>query len=140
MKKAVGALLLLAGLALWELSVFHLVQHGTCASGGPYEIRNPCPHSTWTWLGLLVPAAVVGLIGAGILDVVSQAWAAAWLVSAVVSVVAVYTPGAREGAKTGGIIVGIVWGALGLLFAFLNVGDRKAKWKIPGRPAPPPEF
>jgi len=138
MKKAVGALLLLAGLALWELSVFHLVQHGTCASGGPYEIRNPCPHSTWTWLGLLVPAAVVGLIGAAILDVVSQAWAGAWLVSAVVSVVAVYTPGAREGAKTGGIIVGIVWGALGLLFAFLNMGDRKAKWKVPGRAAPPP--
>jgi hypothetical protein len=131
----IGAVLLLAGVGLFELSVFHLVQVGTCASGGPYEIRNPCPHSTWTWLGLIPPALVSGLIGAALLNVIGAVWVGGWILSGIVSIIAVYSHGAHAGSKTGGIIAAVVWIALGVFFALFSLGSGKA---APAKPTGPP--
>jgi hypothetical protein len=139
MKNLIGAVLLLGGVALFELCVFHLVQQGTCASGGPYEIKNPCPHSTWKWLSLMLPALLSGLIGAIVLDVVGRVWGAGWILSGIVAIVAVYTPGAHAGAKTGGIIAGVVWIVLGVFFSLLGGGfDRAGKSKLAQPAGPPP--
>jgi hypothetical protein len=135
-KLVIGAVLLLGGVALFELSVFHLVQVGTCASGGPYEIRNPCPHSTWAWLGLILPALISGLIGAAVLDVIGAAWVGGWILSGIVSIVAVYSHGAHAGSKTGGIIAAVVWIGLGLFFALFFLGSGKAKPSTPTGPPP----
>jgi hypothetical protein len=127
MKKLIGALLLLAGLALFELCVFHLVQVGSCQSGGPQAIANECPHSTWTWLPVTLPALILGLIGAGMLNIVSQVWTAGWILSGIVAIVAVYSPGDHTNSHTGGIVIAVVWIGLGLMFAFLTRSGGKAK-------------
>ena len=133
MKKVIGAVLLLAGVALFELCVWKLTQVGSCQSGGPQEIRYECPHSTWTWLGLIVPAAILALIGAGIVGAVQWIFNLGWILSGIVAIAAVYSPGAHAGSKQGGVIMGIVWIGLGLLFCLLSLrpGKRGAK-PVPG--------
>ena len=132
MKKLIGAVLLLAGLALFELCMWKLMQVGSCQSGGPQEIRNECPHSTWTWLPLTVPALIVVLIGAAILDVVQWTINLGWIVTGIVAIVAVYSPGAHAGTKGGGWAVCIVFIGLGLLFSFLSLRGTSRAGRAPG--------
>jgi hypothetical protein len=131
MKKLIGAMILVAGVTLFELCVWKLTQVGSCQSGGPQEIANECPHSTWTWLPLTVPALIVALVGAALVDVVQWTINLGWIVTGVVAIVAVYSPGTHAGARGGGVVMGIVFVAMGLLLSFLS-RSRKARAK----PAP----
>lgn len=132
MKKLIGAVLLLAGVALFELCLWKLTQVGSCQSGGPQEIRNECPHSTWTWLPLTVPAFIVALVGAALLDVVQWSINLGWIVTGIVAIVAVYSPGAHAGSKSGGVIMGIVFIGMGLLFSFLSRPRKPRAGPVPG--------
>jgi hypothetical protein len=132
MKKLIGAAFLLAGVALFELCVWKLTQVGSCQSGGVQEIRYPCPHSTWTWLPLTLPALIVALIGAAIVGAVQWIFNVGWIVSGIVAIVAVYSPGAHAGSKLGGVIMGSVWIGLGLFFSFLSRPRAPRAGPLPG--------
>ena len=65
-KTVVGLALLVGGVVVISYDVYQLLQIGTCASGGAYEIARECPEGT-EWLGLGIPIAIIlGLIGAAI--------------------------------------------------------------------------
>jgi hypothetical protein len=131
----------LAGVAFVELGAYHLVQVGSCSSGGTYEIRVPCPHSTWLWLGSVALGIVVGFLGLALLAtefsdaassrLLSLVWSGAWVVTGIVSLVAVYTPGAHAGAKTGGVIVCIVFVCLGVFFFLLGRRGSRSETTLP---------
>jgi hypothetical protein len=51
---ALGLALMLAGLGVFGLGLYHLVKTGSCASGGPYVSARPCPSDTGLWIGALL--------------------------------------------------------------------------------------
>jgi hypothetical protein len=53
----------LGALAVFELSLVHLLQTGTCASGGPYVSARQCPSGTGAWIAGLTLSIFAGLIG-----------------------------------------------------------------------------
>jgi hypothetical protein len=57
-RKPIGTAVMLAGLAAFAWGLFHLIQTGTCASGGPFVIAQECPEGT----GLKVTAVMVGVV------------------------------------------------------------------------------
>jgi hypothetical protein len=65
-KAGLGIALMLAALGLLAWAVVDLVQIGTCASGGPYEIAQECPEGTGTKIGLIFVAVILFLVGIGI--------------------------------------------------------------------------
>ncbi len=140
-KVTIWATVALAGFVLVELGAYHLVQIGSCASGGSNEIRVPCPHSTWLWLGVVALGIVVGFLGLALLAtefsdaassrLLSLVWSGGWVVTGIVSLVAVYMPGTHAGAKTGGVIVCIVFVCLGVFFFLLGRTGSKSEPKLP---------
>jgi hypothetical protein len=56
-----GLVLCVAATAAMGLALWHLLDTGTCASGGPYVSARPCPDGTTTWI-LLAPASVIVLL------------------------------------------------------------------------------
>jgi hypothetical protein len=66
LKTVVGAALFLGGIILFNVELIGLLKTGTCASGGPYEISQPCPEGTGTDILLLMGSIFGGLIGAAI--------------------------------------------------------------------------
>ena len=63
---AIGLALMLAGAAAFGLALYELMKTGTCASGGPYVSRRPCPSDTGMWVGVLVAGLFVFLGGGGL--------------------------------------------------------------------------
>ena len=62
----IGLALMVASCVALAYSVYQLLQIGTCASGGPYEVARECPGGTER-LGLAIPVAVITmLIGLGL--------------------------------------------------------------------------
>jgi hypothetical protein len=55
--------LFLAGLAAFEYGLYELMNIGTCASGGPYEIARPCPEGTFEKALLLPGGLILGGVG-----------------------------------------------------------------------------
>jgi drug/metabolite transporter (DMT)-like permease len=51
-----GALLLLGGMS-------HVLDSGTCGTGGPYEISRPCPHESALWGVALMAGLPVWMAG-----------------------------------------------------------------------------
>ena len=117
-------------------AIYQLLQIGTCASGGPYEVARQCPDGT-ARVGLMIPAGVIGLlIGAWIYSgrgsapgssrqprnelLVIWVWTGIFWSIAAGCFLGVWGPDANPGpgGKLGGLIVGFLFvpmGAGGLL-------------------------
>jgi hypothetical protein len=63
LRTVIGLGLLVGGVVAISYSVHQLLQIGTCATGGPYEIARECPSGT-EWLGLAIPIGVFVMLGA----------------------------------------------------------------------------
>jgi UDP-N-acetylmuramyl pentapeptide phosphotransferase/UDP-N-acetylglucosamine-1-phosphate transferase len=149
MRMVVWGALLGAGLVAVEGSAYRLAQIGTCASGGPYDIRSPCPHRTWLWvavggLGLLIAFTGVALLATELPNrtsdrLTSLFWPVGWITTGIVTLIGAYSDEARRGTRTGGIVVCVVFVSLGLLILWL---DRRSTTKRTGPAAesrgPPP--
>jgi hypothetical protein len=112
-------------------AVYQLLQIGTCASGGPYEVARQCPDGT-ARVGLMIPAGVIGLlIGAWIYSgrgtapgsirgprnglLVVWVWTGIFWSIAAACFLGVWGPEANPGpgGKLGGLIVGFLFVAMG---------------------------
>lgn len=127
-----GLGLLVAGLTSISCAVYHMLQVGTCASGGPYEIARECPDGTVA-VGLSIPISVLvmfaglaihytrgappgpsrsddGISGIAIL------WTGLFFGIAFACFWGVWGPNANPGpgAETGGLIIGFTFIPLGL--------------------------
>jgi hypothetical protein len=133
---------------LFGSTIYNLLQIGTCASGGPYEVARPCPDGTGA-LGLMIPAAVIlAFIGAGLYAtrgkppgsdnppraglVITFFWTGIFWSIAVGCFFGVWGPEANAppDAKVGGLIVGFLFvpmGAIGLFALKEGPGRRKKK-------------
>ena len=58
LKTIIGLTLLVGSIVAVSYDIYQLLQIGTCASGGAYEIARECPEGT-EWLGLGIPIAVI---------------------------------------------------------------------------------
>ena len=102
---AIGAL----ALACVELA--HLMDTGTCASGGPYVSANPCPDGTGTRILLLVLAIFVYVIA---LLVSGQALFLYGLLFLTLSAIFIRGALTDDGFAAVGWIVGLVFAVMGL--------------------------
>jgi hypothetical protein len=66
LKTIIGAALFLACVALFNIALLELLKTGTCASGGPYVVAQPCPDGTGKWAGAITGSIPGGLIAAAI--------------------------------------------------------------------------
>ena len=66
LKAGAGLILFFGSIVVFNLKLIELLEVGTCASGGPYEISRPCPEGVSTDILLLTGSIFTGLIGAGI--------------------------------------------------------------------------
>jgi hypothetical protein len=109
---AVGAL----ALACVELA--HLMDTGTCASGGPYVSAHPCPAGTGARIGLLVGAIfvyVIALIFSG------QGMFLYGLLFVVLSAVFIRGAVTDDDFAAAGWIVGVVFAVMGIVPLFLAI-------------------
>jgi hypothetical protein len=121
-----------AMLVLFEAALVHLLETGTCASGGPYLTRRPCPSDTGLWILLLTAAIFIGLIAAMVFAGTARG-AAGWGSIAfgtfftVTAVVAAYAAlfddraASAPGAQLGGLIVAAVFLPMGLVPLILGI-------------------
>jgi hypothetical protein len=109
---AIGALVL----ACVELT--HLMDTGTCASGGPYVSANPCPDGTGTRILLLVLAIFVYVVA---LLVSGQALFLYGLLFLTLSAIFVRGALTDDGFAAAGWIVGVVFAAMGVVPMYLAV-------------------
>ena len=62
-KVLLGVGLILGGLAAVIVSIVELVDIGTCASGGPYQVVQECPEGIERWMGLIFGGVIAFIIG-----------------------------------------------------------------------------
>lgn len=155
---ALGTAMFLGSVVLFNVELVALLNTGTCASGGPYEIARPCPEGTEADALLLV-ASIFGLfISGGVFLARGQpppgrkpsgfAWPLlAWgIFFAGTGAVALYhslTADVPPDAELGGTIVGItflVMGVPALIFLLTGVGSgfRTRETRRYARAAQPP--
>jgi Short C-terminal domain len=65
-KAGLGIAVMLGALGLLTWAIVDLVQIGTCASGGPYEIAQECPEGTGTKIGLVFGTVILFLVGVAV--------------------------------------------------------------------------
>ena len=133
---------------MFGYGIYQLLQIGTCASGGPYEVARPCPDGTGK-LGMMIPAALLLMfVGAGLYGtrgrppgsekperaalVITFFWTGIFWSIAIGCFFGVWGPEANAGpdGKLGGLIVGFLFvpmGALGLFGLKETGGKRKGK-------------
>ena len=126
-----GLGLLLAGATYLAYDVYQLLQIGTCASGGPYQVARECPEGTAA-LGYTIPIAViVMLVGMGFyaarglppgsegggyrVNAMILLWCALFLGISCASFWGVWGPDANPGpgGKEGGLIVAFLFLLMG---------------------------
>ena len=132
--------------------IYQLLQIGTCASGGPYEVARECPDGTAA-LGMMLPVAfILAFVGAGLYATRGKApgsenpphgglvivffWTGIFWSTAIGCFLGVWGPEANAGpdGKLGGLIVGFLFvpmGAIGLLG--LKADPRRQKKKRDGQ-------
>jgi hypothetical protein len=127
-----GLGLIVAGIVGISYAVYQLLQVGTCASGGPYEIARECPSGTER-LGLAIPVALTGMfIGVAVYWMRGRApgsdrdprpgigivvmWAGIFLGIAFACFWGVWGPDANPGpgGELGGLIVGFLFVPMGI--------------------------
>lgn len=128
---SLAAVLVFAGsVYLFCTKLTGLLDTGTCASGGPYEISRPCPEGTGTdvlllmasILGLFVAAGLAGLRGqrpggggVGFNGMMLAGWALFFTISGAVALVHSLTSEViGPDGKLGGIIVGATFLLMGV--------------------------
>jgi hypothetical protein len=150
LRTLIGFGLIAAAWVALGYAVYQLLQIGTCASGGPYQVARECPGGT-ARIGLMIPAGIIALlVGAAVYAGRGSApgsdnpprnellavwvWTGIFWSMAAGSLLGVWGPEANPGpgGKEGGLIVGFLFvpmGALGLLV--LGAGRRRK----PGTPS-----
>src|SRR5215210_5314449 len=127
-RSLLGLALVLGALVAVNWAIYELLRSGTCASGGPYVVANPCADGTGARLMALVGGAWLGLLGAvlygmrgdrgvpGRVDLVSILWSLGMCSLALSCLVAAFGPASlgRADAQTGAVIVAAVLLPLGL--------------------------
>lgn len=162
-RTTIGFGLIVAAWVIFGYSLYKLLQIGTCASGGPYEVARECPSGTGR-LGLLLPGSIIVLLigsvmyarrgkapgsdrppHAGLL--ITWFWTGIFWSAAVGCLLGVWGPEANPGpgAKTGGLIVAFLFlpmGAIGLLGLGSGRGKKKDKGSAPAAAglSDPPSF
>jgi hypothetical protein len=133
---------------IFGYGIYQLLQIGTCASGGPYEVARPCPDGTGR-LGMMIPAALLLMfIAAGLYAtrgkppgsdrparsalVITFFWTGIFWSMGAGALLGVWGPEANAGpdGKLGGLIVGFLFipmGAIGLFGLKEAGGKRKGK-------------
>jgi Short C-terminal domain len=137
----IGLFVFFAAWAAFEYSLYHMLQVGTCASGGPYVSARPCPSGIGVYFAGLFGGIIIGLIAIGIYASRGRppdagddydgprvpfgilAWSLLFAGTGAVSIYAVVSPDAHPGpgAKLGAIIVAIVFIPMGLIPLILSV-------------------
>ena len=132
-KAILGAVLFCGSVAAFNVALLDLLEIGTCASGGPYQIARPCPEGTDTAFLLLMGSIIAGFIGAVLFAIKGRrpwgeqrnaapragAGLLAWTIFfTVTGGVVLYASLTREDygadAKLGGTIVGVTFLLMGL--------------------------
>lgn len=68
LRTLLGIALIAGSIAVASIVIYDLTRIGSCASGGPYVIANPCPAGTgWKVLGLVASVFIVPFAGIGVL-------------------------------------------------------------------------
>jgi len=137
-----GLALMVASCVAIAYSVYQLLQIGTCASGGPYQVARECPDGTERF-GFVIPVAVLTLlIGMGLYAARGRApgsdrdprpgmglvlmWCGVFFGIAFACFWGVWGPDANPGpgGKLGGLIVGFLFVPMGiggaLMFWFIG--------------------
>jgi hypothetical protein len=99
LQTVIGLTLLVGAIVAISYGVYQLLQVGTCASGGPYEIARECPEGT-EWLGLAIPIGIFVMLGAAALYATAGP-----------------PPGSDKSTGQGGLAILILWSGL-----FLGIG------------------
>lgn len=149
---SLAAVLVFAGsVYLFCTKLTGLLDTGTCASGGPYEISRPCPEGTGTdamllmasVLGLFVAAGLAGLRGQrpggggfSFSSMMLAGWALFFTISGAVSLVHSLTSDViGEDGKLGGVIVGATFLLMGvpvlLFLPWMIINGRKRAGSSP---------
>ena len=137
----IGLALMVASCVAIAYSVYQLLQIGTCASGGPYQVARECPDGTERF-GLAIPVAILTLlIGMGLYAVRGERrvgprpapgaglvlmWCGIFFGIAFACFWGVWGPDANPGpgGKLGGLIVGFLFVPMGiggaLMFWFIG--------------------
>jgi hypothetical protein len=150
LRTPIGFGLIACGWIVLGYAIYQLLQIGTCASGGPYEVARECPDGT-ARVGLMIPAGIVALlVGAWIYAgrgsapgstrpprnelIVLWVWTGIFWSIAAGCFLGVWGPDANPGpgGELGGLIVGFLFvpmGAGGLLALNLRGQDRDSTLK-----------
>jgi hypothetical protein len=122
----------LGALAVFELSLVHLLETGTCASGGPYVSARQCPSGTGGWIAGLTLSIFAGLI-ASLVFVATARGKVGWgsivfgafftVTGLVAGYAALFDDKAvsAPGAQLGGLIVAGVFLSMGLIPLALGI-------------------
>jgi hypothetical protein len=131
--------------------IFQMLQIGTCASGGPYEVARECPDGTTGIFFSLFGGIILLFVAAGIYltrgtppggpppdnaGIVVWFWTGLFWALAVGCFLAVWGPDANPGpgGKEGGLIVGfmgLIFGAGGLLALRFGKGRKRKRLSGP---------
>jgi hypothetical protein len=133
LRTVIGLGLMVAGLIAISIGIYELLGIGTCATGGPYVLARECPEGTEA-LGLVIPASIFVILGAGALYAVRGAppgsekrgdpalslvigWTGLFLGIGIACFWGVWGPDANPGpgATEGGLIVGFLFVPMGLI-------------------------
>jgi hypothetical protein len=117
---------------VFELSLVHLLETGTCASGGPYVAARQCPSGTGAWIAGLTLSIFVGLISSLVFVATARGkvgwgsimFGAFFTVTAVVAGYAALfddQAASAPGAQLGGLIVAGVFVPMGLIPLVLGI-------------------
>src|SRR3954447_8794279 len=74
-RTVLGLLVCLGATAAMGVGLWHLLQTGTCSSGGPYVNARPCPDDIGLWIGLLFGAVFALLAGMALMGRLIVPWA-----------------------------------------------------------------
>jgi hypothetical protein len=128
----VAGLFALGALVVFELSLVHLLQTGTCASGGPYVSARQCPSGTGGWIAGLTLSIFAGLI-ASLVFVATARGKVGWgsimfgtfftVTALVAGYAALFDDQAvsAPGAQLGGLIVAGIFLPMGLIPLALGI-------------------
>ena len=128
----IAGLFALGALVVFELSLVHLLQTGTCASGGPYVSARQCPSGTGAWIAGLTLSIFAGLI-ASLVFVATARGKVGWgsimfgAFFTVTALVAGYAAlfddraASAPGAQLGGLIVAGIFLPMGLIPLALGI-------------------
>ncbi len=131
MRRAVATVIGLAAAGVFTYALLHVMDIGTCASGGPYVSARPCPSGTAGSILMLTASLFVVVIailaGGGLL-----VWAGLFLISGIgmlTFAISAHNPG--PGARLAAYAVGIVFVLMGgiplIYLGFGAVAEREER-------------